>query len=254
MSLYRCSRYTSLRRVERSGPVYPTWSSILKKDLRRISSKSLTFPTKSFSSRSRIDHICSTVRFRVRSPGTRLINSSRTDSMDRIITRSVSIRVWSTSNEIAVMFKLAVMAVGYVWAVQARYEAVPLVPGGLIMRPSATSQRVLHLQTHPETAATCLKYFASLNAVSAVIPRFLRTISFIRLVGAPMSRASRFWLRFIGLRNSSRRISPGCTGSSFSISKICTPNVGLRFPQLTPRNHHSMVAPHPYSVNIPDLH
>lgn len=42
-------------------------------------------------------------------------------------------------------------------------------------------------------------------------------IILIRRGGTPMLSASRFWLSLIGLRNSSSKTSPGCTGLSFSL-------------------------------------
>ena len=53
------------------------------------------------------------------------------------------------------------------------------------------------------------KYRARRSAVSAVIDRFFKTISLIRRGATPTASARRFWLRFIGLRNSSKRTSPG---------------------------------------------
>ncbi len=63
-----------------------------------------------------------------------------------------------------------------------------------------------------QNSGDVLKYRPSRNAVSAVIERFPRTISFILLGGTLTSLASLFWLSSIGLRNSSKSISPGCTG------------------------------------------
>jgi predicted ATPase len=54
---------------------------------------------------------------------------------------------------------------------------------------------------------------ASRSAVSALTRRWPCTISLIRRAGTPISFASWYWLTASGLRNSSSRISPGCTGA-----------------------------------------
>jgi hypothetical protein len=59
------------------------------------------------------------------------------------------------------------------------------------------------------------KYLARRRAVSAVIALEPCTISLIRLAATPISLARRYWLRFIGTRNSSNRISQGCIGEYF---------------------------------------
>src|SRR5712664_4104276 len=53
------------------------------------------------------------------------------------------------------------------------------------------------------------KNFAKRTAVSAVIPRFSSTISLTRGAGTRIRLESSHGVRPIGLRNSSRRISPG---------------------------------------------
>jgi len=56
---------------------------------------------------------------------------------------------------------------------------------------------------------------AKRSAVSAVMPRRSFTTSAIRVTGTRKAMAILFMLKPSGVMNSSRRISPGCTGFSF---------------------------------------
>ena len=58
------------------------------------------------------------------------------------------------------------------------------------------------------------------SAASALILRSPWTISLIRLAGTEIERASWYWLSSSGLRNSVRRISPGCTGGMITSLSI----------------------------------
>jgi hypothetical protein len=73
------------------------------------------------------------------------------------------------------------------------------------------------------------KYRASRTAISGVIPRFSRTISFTVGAETPKSTDNLYGEMPIGRRNSSRRISPGCTahpaGPSFLMLTILSLNI-----------------------------
>ena len=57
------------------------------------------------------------------------------------------------------------------------------------------------------------KNFESRKAVLGVIPRRLLTISFILWYGTCISFDNSLWVIPIGIKNSSRSISPGCVGT-----------------------------------------
>ncbi len=81
-------------------------------------------------------------------------------------------------------------------------------------------QIILTLQIEPESFRHAEEIETSRKAVSGEMARLPWTISLIRRAGTLISLASRAWLMPRGVRNSSRKISPGWIGGSFGSDRL----------------------------------
>jgi hypothetical protein len=88
-------------------------------------------------------------------------------------------------------------------------------------------QVITSLKIHPKLGVVPKKR-ESRSAVSAVIARFPRTMSFTRVAGTFSSMASRLAVRPSGFRKSSRSVSPGWIGGIVFFFAICYASVVVR--------------------------